>query len=146
MILCKHRQDICRVEAVEVVDEQRRFAYPLTVEFAPHRLCPAGVGYRQMKPVGVDVVPVFRRVEVTEGVSVAVGGYLRVAGGARGEEHQHSVVAAGGVGGSVEMRAEERRFLVEAAPALALAVNDYLVYDLRAFCGGKLRLMRRVAL
>ena len=43
MVLCEHRKDVLRVEAVEIVHEDRRLAQPLAVELAPQSLAPAGV-------------------------------------------------------------------------------------------------------
>ena len=133
VIFRKQRQNLLGVEAVEVVDEDGRLAEPLAVELAPEGLGPAGVGDRQVQAVGVDLVPVFRRDEVAQGIFIIVGRQLRIAGGAGGEEHQHRVGAAGGVLGPGEVAAEEGVFLVEVVPALAAAADEDLLPHLGAF-------------
>ena len=52
-----------------------------------------------------------------------MSGNLRVARCARGEEHEHKVVAAGSVFGTQEFFAEERILLVKRVPALPLSIG-----------------------
>ena len=66
MVLREHRKYIRRVKAVEVVDKHGSLAKPLTVKLAPHGLCPAGIGYCEMQSVRVDIMPIFRGVEMTQ--------------------------------------------------------------------------------
>ena len=43
-VLCEQGQNFLRIESVKVVDEGSGLTEPLTVEFAPEGLCPAGIG------------------------------------------------------------------------------------------------------
>ena len=52
-----------------------------------------------------------------------MSGNLRVARCARGEEHEHKVVAAGSVLAAQEFFAEERILLVKRVPALSLSIG-----------------------
>ena len=141
MVFCEHGKYIGGVKAVEIVNECCRLAQPLAVQLAPHCFSPAGVGDGQMQTVGVNIVPVFCGVEVTERVFVIVRGDLRIAGRAGGEEHQHKVVAAGCICLALKMSAEQLVFVVKAAPALALAADDYTVAKLVAALCSQLSLM-----
>ena len=103
----------------------------MSVELAPHRFAPAGVRYREMQTVGIDVVPVFRGHEVTERVSLGMRGYFGIAGGARREIHQHQVVEPRV--GTREDGGLLRELLVEIVPTVAfLAAHRYFVFDGRA--------------
>ena len=135
MILGEHGENVGGVEAVEVVDEHRTLRQPLPVELAPHALGPAGVGDGEMQPVGIHAMPVFGGDEVAQGIFIIVHGRLGVAGGAGGEEHQHGIGAAGGVRFPQELLAEQAEFLVEAVPAVPLALHDDP--DLQPGAGGQ---------
>ena len=137
IVLCKQGQDLLRIKAVKVVDENACLAQPLAVELAPGGLCPPGVGNGQMQAVGVDPMPVFCGDKVTQGILVVMGRQLGIAGGAGGEEHQHWIVAAGGILGTGKVTGEQRVLLVKAAPAFPAAVYDDLMLQHRALgCGG----------
>ena len=56
-----------------------------------------------MQTLGIDAVPVLRGDEVTERILVVMHGNLRIAGGAGGKVHQHQIVAARSVRGTVEL-------------------------------------------
>ena len=103
LVLREHRQDVGGVEAIEVIDENRGFTQPLTVDLAPCRLRPTGIGDGEVQTVGIDAVPEFRGLEMSESKLVTVGGDLRITRGAGGEVHQHRVVAAGTVGLSLKV-------------------------------------------
>ena len=89
MVLCKHRQYIRRVKAVEIVCKHRALAQPLPVKFAPERLAPAGFRNGEVQPVFIYAVPVFRRDIVTERVFIVMRRNFRVARCAGCEEHKH---------------------------------------------------------
>ena len=138
------------MEAREVVHEERALAHPLSVELAPARLRPAGLGDREVQSVALDLVPVLRRHEVAEAVEVAVERHLRIARRAAREEHEHRVLAAGRVGAASVDAREADVLPVEAAPSLAVAVHDELRERvagalLRDLGLGELRLVRHVA-
>ena len=88
------REDLGRVETIEVVGEDARLHEPLAVELAPHGLAPSGVGDGEVHPVGVDAVPVLRRDDVGDGVAGVVQHHLGVAVGAAREVHQHALAGA----------------------------------------------------
>ncbi len=52
---------------------------PLTVEFAPNSLSPTGIGYGQVDGVLVEIVPIYTRGQMTEGIEVVVGHHLWLA-------------------------------------------------------------------
>ena len=145
MILCKHWQYVSRVKAVEIVNKGRRFTQPLPVKLAPHGFCPARIGNGEVQTVRVNVVPVFRGVEVPERVFIAVRRNFRVAACAGGEEHKHKVVAAGCVRRSFIVGAVKPVFLVKAAPALSLAVYNHLYKRLTVILFGNIGLVGGVA-
>ena len=145
MILCKHRQNVRRIETVEVVNERCRFAQPLSVKFAPHGFCPARVGNGEMQSVGVYAMPEFCGVEMSERVFVVMNRRFRITRRARGEEHQQRVVAARRIFGPLKCFAESDVFLVKITPAVAFAVYNYLCFQLRTFFRRKFRLMCRVS-
>ena len=98
-----------------------------------------------MQSVGVDIVPVFRRVEMSEGIFIVMSGNFRVSAGSRCKEHQHKVVPARSVVRPVVMGAVKCVFLIKRAPALTRAVYYQLMLKLRTACRRYIRLMRRVA-
>ena len=75
---------------------------------------------------------------MTECVFVIVLGDLRVAGRAGGEEHEHWVIAAGGVRRPLVLAGEERIFGVEVVPALALPADEDLRRQSGTLRGGAL--------
>ena len=126
LVLGEHRQDLLRVEAREVVGEDRAFAEPLPVQLAPERLAPARLRDGEVQPVRLDEVPVLRRHVVPQRVLVAVQRHLRIARRARREEHEHRVVTAGRVDRPRIDRGIAVDLAVVGVPALALAVDDDL--------------------
>ena len=126
VIFGEHGQNVRGIKPVEVVGEHRPLAQPLAVELAPQGLAPAGLADGEVEPVGVDAVPVFGGDVVPQGILVALGGDLGVAGGAGGEEHQHRVVPRRGVRRPLELAAVHGVLLVEVVPALTLAAYQDL--------------------
>ena len=141
MIFCKHRQYVSRVKAVEIVNKGCRLAQPLPVKLAPHSLCPACIGNGEVQTVRVNIVPVFRCVEVPQRVFIVMRRNFRVAACARCKEHKHKVVAAGGVRRSFIVGAVKLVFLIKAAPALALAVYNKLYKRLAVILFGNIGLV-----
>ena len=90
-VLFDHVKDVGGDELVKIVDKNAGPGQPLSVELAPDRLSPAGLGQSQMDAVGVHVVPVDGRDDVGQGVLVAVEDHLGLPRGAGGEVHQHPV-------------------------------------------------------
>jgi len=128
----------------KVVDEDGGLVQPLAIELAPHALGPAGVGDGQMQTVGVDAVPVLGSDEVAQRILVAVLGGLGETGGAAGEEHQHSVLTAGGVLGADEFLREHPELVVKVVPALPAAVHHDLGH-VGELPGGLLGLVGHIA-
>ena len=145
MVLCKHRQYVSRVKAVEIVNKGCRLAEPLPVKLAPHSLCPARIGNSKVQTVGVNIVPVFRGVEMPERVFIAMRRNFRVAACARCKEHKHKVVAAGCVRRSFIVGAVKPVFLIKAAPALSLAVYNKLYKRLAVILFGNIGLVGGIA-
>ena len=118
IIFGEHGQDVRRVEPVKVVGEHRALAQPLAVQLAPQGLAPAGLADGEVEAVGVDAVPVLGGDVVAQGILVGMGGDLGIPRGAGGEEHEHQIVPAGGVGGALVLAAVHGVFLVKAVPPL----------------------------
>ena len=144
-VLADHWQDLLRIKAVKVVDENRSLTQPLTVDLAPAGLGPAGVGDGQVQAVGIDPVPVFGGDEVAQGIFIIVCRQLGVAGGAGGEEHQHGVRAAGGILAPLKTAGEEGVLLIEIMPALPGAVHQDLMLHTGALCRGGIHSVRHIA-
>ena len=100
-----------------------------------------------MKTVGVNVMPILGGDEMAERISVAVHCDFGVTCCARGEEHEHGVIAEGSffTGRSFENIAELAVFFIEAVPAVTGAVSNNLCFKNVALCGCKLNLMSYVA-
>ena len=126
IVFGEHGQNLMGVEPLEIVDKDRALAEPLAVELAPQCLAPAGVGNGQMQAVPLDTVPVFGGDKVAQHILIAVGGDFGIAGGAGGKEHQHGVVAAGGVGLPDKPAGEQTELGVEVVPAVAAAAHENL--------------------
>ena len=133
------------MEAVKVVDEQRRFAQPLAVELAPHGFSPAGVRYGEMQAVGINLMPIAGGDEMAQGVFEGMNGDLGIAAGAGGKEHQHGIVAAGGVRRTVKVAGEHLVFGVKGLPAFLFAVDHHLDHGLAILGDGPVGLRRHRA-
>ena len=139
VILGKHRQNVVGVELVEVVGEDGRLVHPLAVVLAPQGLAPACVGDGEVQPFGIHVVPVFGGDVVAQGIFIVVLGNFGVARGAGGEEHEHGIAAAGGVG--LALIGVGEGFLVEVVPAQAVLPHHDLHFYTGAVLCGLLRLV-----
>ena len=86
---------------------------------------------------------------MTEGVFIAVSGNLGIAGRARGEEHEHWIVAAGGIGSSGELIRAGSDSAVEVMPALTRSIvldrHEDLGLKSGALDGCEIDLMRDVS-
>ena len=98
-----------------------------------------------MQAVGVHVVPVLGGDVVAQGVFIVVLGDFGVARGAGGEEHQHGVAAAGGVGLALIGVGEGFHFLVEVVPAQAVLPHHDLHVHRGTVLGGLVRLVGHLA-
>ena len=78
MVLCKHRQYVRRVKAVEIVCKHRALAQPLPVKLAPERLAPPCFGNGEVQTVFIYAVPVFRRYVVPQRVFIVMRRNFRV--------------------------------------------------------------------
>ena len=145
MVFREHGQNVVGVELVEVVGEDGGLVHPLAVVLAPQRLAPACVGDGEVQAVGVHVVPVLGGDVVAQGVFIVVLGDFGVARGAGGEEHQHGVAAAGGVGLALIGVGEGFHFLVEVVPAQAVLPHHDLHFHAGAVFRGLLRLVSHLA-
>ena len=136
------------MESLEIVHENAGLAEPLTVKLAPESLSPAGIGDREMYAVGIDVMPVTRRNEMTESIQMAMRRDFRITGSTGSEVHEIRIVTAGEFGricGTLENVAASLDSLVEIEPAVAFALN-YHAHDLHsAFFDGKIDLMSNIA-
>ncbi len=141
----EHRQHLFGMEPVEIVDENRTFAEPLSVKLTPHRLRPSGFGYREVESVTADLMPVLGGDIVSERILVGMKRHLRIAGRSRGEEHEHRIGTAGTLPvcrAPCPLAADSFDLLVEIAPAVLLAVDRDLD-DLPFFDFG-LQLLKRL--
>ena len=82
---------------------------------------------------------------MTQGVLVVMQGDFRIAGGAGGEEHQHRIVAAGGVFFPGKILVIERVFLVKVVPAFPVVTDDNLGVQSRAVGSSQIHLVGRIA-
>ena len=73
----------------------------MSVQFAPNRFTPTGIGNGEVQAVGIDVVPIFRGDEMSQSITVSMRRDLRIAFGAGGKVHQHQIVQFG-IGGTGE--------------------------------------------
>lgn len=85
-------QDVGGRELLVIVDEDVGSGYPLSVQFAPYGLAPAGVGDGEVQAVGLQVVPDVARHDVSQRVGEVVSHHLGFARGTAGEVHQRDVV------------------------------------------------------
>ncbi len=145
VVFLEHRQNVICMEAVEIIHKYGGFAHPLTVELAPERLAPAGVGDREMQTVRIGILPVTGGHIVAERILIAVQHELRIAGGAGAEEDQHRIGAAGRILAAIVMRAVCRKLCVEIMPALALSVDHDLCFQRRTVCLCEIDLIRDIA-
>ena len=65
---------------------------PLSVELAPNSLAPTGIGYGEMDGVLVEIVPIYTRGQMAEGIEVIVCHHLWFACGSRCEVHQQGIL------------------------------------------------------
>ena len=117
LVLVDQRQNLARVEAIEVVGEDTPLHQPLAIELAPDGLAPASVRDGEVNTVGIHVVPVLGRDQMGQRVGGVMQDHLGVARSAGGEIHKHRVVDVGldvveGLGRRTDAR-------IEVLPALA---------------------------
>ena len=89
LVLRDKRENLARVEAVEIVREDTGLHEPLPVVFAPDGLAPTRVGDGEVDAVGLHVVPMLGSDEVRNGVTRVVKHHLRITGRTRREVHEH---------------------------------------------------------
>ena len=89
LVLRDKRENLARVEAVEIVRKDTGLHEPLPVVFAPDGLAPARVGDGEVNAVGLHVVPMLGGDEVRNGVTRVVKHHLRIAGRTGREVHEH---------------------------------------------------------
>ena len=82
---------ICR-KLLVIEDEDGGSGKPLSVELAPYSLAPTGIGYGKMDGVLVEIVPIYTRGQMTEGIEVIVCHHLWLASGSRCEVHQQGIL------------------------------------------------------
>ena len=123
VVLCEHGQNVVFVETIEVVDEDRAFTQPLTVELAPQGLTPTGIGDGQMQTITLTAMPVLGCHIVTQSIGVLVGSHLGIAGGTGGEEHQGDVIAGASIGRTIQVTSEQTIFCIQIMPAFLAATN-----------------------
>ena len=72
----------CRCyRALVIEDEDGGSGKPLPVELAPYSLAPTGIGYGKMDGILVEIMPIYTRGQMTEGIDA--GGQVLLS------EHRH---------------------------------------------------------
>ncbi len=84
-MLLNHVKHVDRFEFLEIVDKDVCPGYPLSVEFPPDGLSPAGVGESQVKALLIKIVPIGGRYDVSKWIREVMGHHLGFAGSARRE-------------------------------------------------------------
>jgi len=84
------------IEAVVVVDEDRRAGYPLPVYLAPGALGPAGIGHCVVQAIVLHILPVLGCEDMGQGICLVVLDHLGVAGGAGGEVGEDYIIILSG--------------------------------------------------
>ena len=112
------------METVKVIGELCCFAEPLTVKLTPESFTPTGVGDGEVESVGIYIVPMLCGRIMTECILVGMGCDAGITGCSGGEEHEHRIVAAGGLFCAVEVRAEAFHFHIEIVPAFFYAADQ----------------------
>ena len=82
---------ICR-KLLVIEDEDGGSGKPLSVELAPYCLAPTGIGYGKVDGILVEIMPIYTRGQVTEGIEVIVCHHLWLASGSRCEVHQQGIL------------------------------------------------------
>ena len=118
LVLRDKRENLARIEAIEIVRENAGFHKPLPVVLSPHCLAPARVSDGEVNAVGLHVVPVLGGDEVRDGITGVVKHHLWVTGRAGGEIHEHGICGCGVA--TLEDLARRADAAVEVGPALAL--------------------------
>ena len=95
LMLLDHLKDLACIEFLKIISEDGSFTEPLTVQLAPHSLCPAGIADGKMNTVRINLLPISCRYIVSQSIFVTVYSELRICGCAGGKEHYHRVIAAG---------------------------------------------------
>ena len=92
VILLNLAHDLISRKLLVIEDEDGGSCKPLSVELAPYSLAPTGIGYGKMDGVLVEIVPIYTRGQMTEGIEVIVCHHLRLASGSRCEVHQQGIL------------------------------------------------------
>ena len=115
------------MESIKVIDKGCTFIKPLSVEFSPHSLGPAGIGDGEVQSIGIRCMPITGCMEVSQRILVVVGSNLGISTGSACEEHQQQVVTLWGILCSSEGRGESMILFVEVSPAIPFLSNNYFV-------------------
>ena len=89
-----NRYQLLWVEIVEIVNHNRAADQPLTVQLAPRRLCPAGLGDRKVQSAVLRPVPVLSCYYMSERIGMVVYNALGITCRARSKVKHHRVVYA----------------------------------------------------
>ena len=84
-----HNLISCKLLVIE--DEDGGSGKPLSVELAPNSLAPTGIGYGKMDGILVEIMPIYTRGQMTEGIEVIVCHHLWLTCGSRCEVHQQGI-------------------------------------------------------
>ena len=79
------------IEAIVIVDEDRRSGQPLAVDLAPGALGPSRIGHSVVQPVVLHILPVLGGEDMAQGIGLIVLDHLGVAGGPGGEVPQKDI-------------------------------------------------------
>ena len=92
VILLNLAHDLISRKLLVIEDEDGGSGKPLSVELAPYSLAPTGIGYGKMDGVLMEIVPIYTRGQMTEGIEVIVCHHLWLASGSRCEVHQQGIL------------------------------------------------------
>ena len=146
MMLCKFRQYFCRIKSVKIINKGCSLTQPLSIELAPHCLCPSRIRYCKVQAIRVNIMPIFSRMEMPERILIAMHRNLGISRCSGCKEHQHCIVTASRILCSVKVSTKEGILFIKVSPALFLAVYHNFIHKLRAFLCRNINLIRNIAL
>ena len=91
VVLLNLAHDLIRRKLLVIEDEDGGSGKPLSVELAPYSLAPTSIGYGKMDGVFVEIMPIYTRGQMTEGIEVIVCHHLWLTCGSRCEVHQQGI-------------------------------------------------------
>ena len=92
VILLNLAHDLIRRKLLVIEDEDGGSGKPLSVELTPYSLAPTGIGYGKVDGILMEIMPIYTRGQMTEGIEVIVCHHLWLASGSRCEVHQQGIL------------------------------------------------------